>query len=134
MTVLPLSLFMLRIVVFFLPLTVVAFQRKRSESLKGLLLRIDLRRDRISGVCCGGSCGSTACVIRTFGEEPMHVAWNYSMSQSLFKLMEDETFHFQICNLVPFGRCTSCRRSLFKIGCSKVSNAHETPKERLDEQ
>jgi hypothetical protein len=131
MTVLPLSLFMLRIVVFFLPLTVVAFQRKRSESLKGLLPRIDLRRDRISGVCCGCSCGSTASVIRTFGEEPMHVAWNYSMSQSLFKLMEDETFHFKICNLV---RCTSYRRSLFKIGCAKVSNAHETPKERLDEQ
>jgi hypothetical protein len=44
MTVLPLSLFMFRIVVFFLPLTVVVFQRKRSESLNGLLLRIDLRR------------------------------------------------------------------------------------------
>jgi hypothetical protein len=44
MTVLPLSLFMLRIAVFFLPLTVVVFQRKRSESLNGLLLRIDLRR------------------------------------------------------------------------------------------
>jgi hypothetical protein len=92
MTVLPLSLFMLHIIVFFLPLTVVAFQRKRSESLNGLLLRIDLRRGTLrcqtrpsTSMRCRKFCRRThAC-----GLEVFHVS-------KPLQLLEDETFHSAI--------------------------------------
>jgi hypothetical protein len=100
MTVLPLSLFMLHIVVFFLPLTVVAFQRKRSESLSGLLLRIDLRRGTLRCQArpdlAVDTAGSTSMRYRNFCRRTHACGLGVFHVSKPLQHMEDETFHAAI--------------------------------------